>query len=48
MIFGWTQGDDAMNAHPGYLIVTEEDMILPIQIFLHALYSEQFTKLFSL
>lgn len=48
MIFGWTQDDGAMNVGPGHLITTEEDMILPIKQFAHALSSEQFTKLFSL
>ncbi|PQE05222.1 Carboxylesterase type B protein [Rutstroemia sp. NJR-2017a BBW] len=48
MILGWTQDDGAMNAGPGHLIATEEDMILPIKQFSHALSSQQFTKLFSL
>jgi hypothetical protein len=48
MILGWTQDDGAMNAGPGHLIMTEEDMIMPIKQFSHALSPEQFTELFSL
>jgi carboxylesterase type B len=48
MILGWTQDDGAMNTGPGHLIITEEDMILPIKQFSHGLSPEQFTKLFSL
>ncbi|EPE31992.1 alpha/beta-Hydrolase [Glarea lozoyensis ATCC 20868] len=48
IVFGWTQNDGAINAGPAHLIQTEEDMIMPIKAFAHALTNEQLKTLFSL
>jgi hypothetical protein len=48
MVFGWTQDDGALNAGPGHLIQTEENMIAPIKAFAHAVTDDQFSTLFSL